>query len=61
MPDRWLIWHCRYLQLRKEIEANAAVMADLQTLPCLEWIIKETLRLSTAISCRLPRVLPKEG
>ncbi len=61
MPDGWLIWHFRYLQLRKEIEANAAVMAHLQTLPCLERVVKEAPPLSMAISCRLPRVVPKEG
>ena len=62
MPDRWLIWHFRYLELRKEIEANAAVMAHLQTLPCLERVVKEALRLSMAIPCRPPQVVvPKEG
>lgn len=36
-------------------------MAHLQALPCLEWVVKEAFRLSMAISCRLPRVIPKDG
>ncbi|OJD40273.1 cytochrome p450 [Diplodia corticola] len=63
-----IIWYLvaqpdKYARLRTELHTNATSAApkDLQSLPYLSGVIKEALRLSMAISTRLPRVVPAGG
>ncbi|KAL3421023.1 Pisatin demethylase 15 [Phlyctema vagabunda] len=51
----------KYRTLKTEVDNNAVTGAELQSLPYLNGAIKEALRLSMAISCRLPRLTPPEG
>ncbi|KXT05181.1 hypothetical protein AC578_8418 [Pseudocercospora eumusae] len=52
----------RYAGLREELESNASMQGEkLQSLPILTGIIKEVMRLSSTVPCKLPRVTPKEG
>ncbi len=51
----------RYSKLRKEVQENLDAKAELQSLPYLTGVIKEALRLSLSIACRLPRVVPQDG
>lgn len=51
----------RYEELRKEIEDNRTVKADIQGLPYLKGVVREGLRLSMANPTRLPRVVPTGG
>jgi len=52
-----------YDTLKSELLQNASQpqSKDLQSLPYLNGVVKEALRLSMAISCRLPRVVPPGG
>ncbi|KAF9630258.1 hypothetical protein BFW01_g439 [Lasiodiplodia theobromae] len=63
-----IIWYLvaqpdKYAQLAAELHANAILDSpkDIQSLPYLTGVIKEALRLSMAISTRLPRVVPAGG
>jgi cytochrome P450 len=59
-PNRWS--NLRYAALREEFDANAEISGEkLQSLPVLTGIIKETLRISSTVPCKLPRVTPPEG
>lgn len=51
----------RHSKLRKEVQENETANAEPQSLPYLTGIIKEALRLSMAIACRLPRKTPPGG
>ena len=51
-----------YANLHAELARNdAGEHKDGQALPYLTGVVKEALRLSMAISCRLPRVVPAAG
>ncbi|EME82933.1 uncharacterized protein MYCFIDRAFT_64230 [Pseudocercospora fijiensis CIRAD86] len=51
-----------YAALREELESNAGMQDEkLQSLPILTGIIKEVMRLSSTVPCKLPRVTPREG
>lgn len=52
----------RYAALCEELDSNAQVAGEkLQTLPVLTGIIKETMRISSTVPCKLPRVTPQHG
>lgn len=52
----------RYAALHSELETNAGVEGEkLQSLPLLAGIVKETMRISSTVPCKLPRVTPPEG
>ncbi|KAK5715158.1 hypothetical protein LTR15_010575 [Elasticomyces elasticus] len=51
-----------YTALREELQTNAEVIGGkLQSLPVLAGIIKETMRISSTVPCKLPRTTPPEG
>ena len=50
-----------YQKLRKEILAAKPIEAELQSLPYLQGVVKEGLRLSMANPSRLPRLVPAGG
>ncbi len=59
-----LITICRYETLREEIVDNANAgekRQDIQALPYLSAVIKETLRISMANPTRFPHVVPEGG
>lgn len=62
-----ILWHLAaqpeiYAKLHAEIAQNdAGENKNGQALPYLSGVVKEALRLSMAISCRLPRVVPAGG
>ncbi|MCJ1467390.1 hypothetical protein MMC07_006014 [Pseudocyphellaria aurata] len=51
----------QYALLRHEIKENTAAGSALQSLPYLNGVIKEGLRVSMAKPSRMPRVVPKPG
>ncbi|KAK5111275.1 hypothetical protein LTR85_012216 [Meristemomyces frigidus] len=48
--------------LRKELDSNSEIGGErLQSLPVLSGIIKETMRISSTVPCKLPRITPQGG
>lgn len=62
---RGLVMHPeKYEKLKKEVDSNSALDAeskDIQMLPYLNVVVKESLRLSMANPTRLPHVVPAGG
>lgn len=51
----------RYAALRDEVEKNTTAGLALQSLPYLNGVVKEAMRVSMANPVRLPRVVPPQG
>ena len=48
--------------MREELDNNSKIDgAKLQTLPVLTGVIKESMRISSTVPCKLPRVSPPGG
>jgi cytochrome P450 len=56
-----MLTNSRYARLKKEVEDNRTVQADIQGLPYLKGVVREGLRLSMANPTRLPRIIPAGG
>lgn len=49
------------MTLRDEVEKHTTAGLALQTLPYLNGVVREAMRISMANPCRMPRVVPSKG